>query len=421
MTRPGPPHATSTDLLVLHALRCIGFAGLGRVAAATGLPEPDVESELIDLAVAGLVTHAAGDFGGWGLTEAGRAVDAERIAGELETAGTRTVVAAAYDGFLVLNPELLDLCTAWQMRSVDGVVTTERPQRPRLRRPGPRPAHRPRPACRGRLRRPVGGDAPLPALSRPARRRPRPREVRRAGLRDRQHRVLPHRVVPAARRPARHPRHPAMRWIHPLAAETEESADVLGGKAHGLVVLLRLGLPVPAGFVIGTEACRAFLATGGCPTASMSSWRRPSPSSKAATRAAAGGVGPVRRARVDARHDDHHPQPARGPAGGAGGRASRVLVMGHAAGPDLPRAARHPARPRHGRDRAGDGVREPRPPQRHRGRVQPRPQHRRARARSARSCSAARATTSSPADPPPGPCTNWPTGSRRCGPACWTP
>jgi hypothetical protein len=94
------------------------------VASATGLPESDVESELIDLAVAGLVTHVAGDFGGWGLTEAGRAVDAERIADELETAGTRTAVAEAYDGFLVLNPELLDLCTAWQTRSVGGVVTT---------------------------------------------------------------------------------------------------------------------------------------------------------------------------------------------------------------------------------------------------------------------------------------------------------
>jgi hypothetical protein len=108
---------------VLHSLRCIGFAGVDRVAAATGLPEPDVESELIDLAVAGLVTHVAGDFGGWGLTVAGRAVDAERIADELETAGTRAAVAEAFDGFLVLNTELLDLCTAWQMRSVNGVVT----------------------------------------------------------------------------------------------------------------------------------------------------------------------------------------------------------------------------------------------------------------------------------------------------------
>jgi hypothetical protein len=123
VTGPGAPHSTGTDLLVLHALRCIGFAGLARVAAATGLPEPEVESELIDLAVARLVTRVAGDFGGWGLTEAGRAADAQRIAGELEAAGTRAAVAAAYDDFLVLNPELLDLCTAWQMRSVDGVVT----------------------------------------------------------------------------------------------------------------------------------------------------------------------------------------------------------------------------------------------------------------------------------------------------------
>jgi pyruvate, orthophosphate dikinase len=56
-----------------------------------------------------------------------------------------------------------------------------------------------------------------------------------------------------------------MTWIHPLAAETEEPADILGGKAHGLVVLLRLGLPVPPGFVIGTGACRAFLADGRLP------------------------------------------------------------------------------------------------------------------------------------------------------------
>jgi len=119
-----PPHRTSTDLLVLHTLRCIGFAGTARVAEATGLPESDAESELIDLAVAGLVTHMTGDFGGWGLTDAGRTADAERIADELETFGTRAAVARAYDDFLVLNPELLDLCSAWQMRSVDGAVRT---------------------------------------------------------------------------------------------------------------------------------------------------------------------------------------------------------------------------------------------------------------------------------------------------------
>jgi len=117
------PHRTSTDLMVLHALRCIGFAGPARVAAATGLTESDAESELIDLAVAGLVTHTSGEFGGWGLTEAGRTVDAARIADELDGSGTRSAVSKAYDEFLPLNQDLLYLCTAWQMRTIDGVVT----------------------------------------------------------------------------------------------------------------------------------------------------------------------------------------------------------------------------------------------------------------------------------------------------------
>lgn len=117
---PDQPHRTGPDLLVLHTLRCIGFADLPRVAAATGLPEPDVESELIDLAVAGLVTSRSGAFRGWGITEAGRAADAERIAAELDGLGARDAVTDAYQDFLVLNPELLDLCAAWQLRPVDG-------------------------------------------------------------------------------------------------------------------------------------------------------------------------------------------------------------------------------------------------------------------------------------------------------------
>ncbi|WP_283137758.1 pyruvate, phosphate dikinase [Rhizohabitans arisaemae] len=56
-----------------------------------------------------------------------------------------------------------------------------------------------------------------------------------------------------------------MRWIRPIRARTEESAETLGAKAHGLVVLHRLGLPVPAGFVVTVEACRAFLRTGRLP------------------------------------------------------------------------------------------------------------------------------------------------------------
>ncbi|WP_127502329.1 PEP/pyruvate-binding domain-containing protein [Actinoplanes solisilvae] len=50
-----------------------------------------------------------------------------------------------------------------------------------------------------------------------------------------------------------------------LGPGVDEPADVIGGKAHGLVTLMRLGLPVPPGFVVGTAVCRAFLRDGRLP------------------------------------------------------------------------------------------------------------------------------------------------------------
>jgi pyruvate,orthophosphate dikinase len=52
-------------------------------------------------------------------------------------------------------------------------------------------------------------------------------------------------------------------WVVPLAEARDP--NVVGGKAANLGVMIReLGLPVPPGFAIPTEACRAFL-TGGWP------------------------------------------------------------------------------------------------------------------------------------------------------------
>ena len=42
-------------------------------------------------------------------------------------------------------------------------------------------------------------------------------------------------------------------------------ADLLGGKGANLAEMTRLGLPVPPGFTITTEACRQFLRTGTVP------------------------------------------------------------------------------------------------------------------------------------------------------------
>ncbi|MGI5346727.1 pyruvate, phosphate dikinase [Streptomyces sp. CA-250714] len=56
-----------------------------------------------------------------------------------------------------------------------------------------------------------------------------------------------------------------MRWIRALSAELGEEADTLGRKALGLALLHRLGLRTPVGFVVTTEACRAFLRDGRLP------------------------------------------------------------------------------------------------------------------------------------------------------------
>ncbi|UWM48869.1 transcriptional regulator [Streptomyces carpaticus] len=111
------------DLTVLHALRCAGTCGLDRLAAITGLDAPALESRLIDLGAAGLATRTTGFAPGWQLTGAGRAADAARVTAELDAADARPAVTAAFRRFLVLNPELLDLCAAWQLRTLDGVTT----------------------------------------------------------------------------------------------------------------------------------------------------------------------------------------------------------------------------------------------------------------------------------------------------------
>ncbi|WP_285683745.1 transcriptional regulator [Actinoplanes sp. NBRC 103695] len=98
----------------------MGFSSAGRVADAAGISADDAEDGLIALAQAGLVTHERGAFGGWGVTDAGKLVDAERVAGELDAEGARGVLTEAYRRFVGLNSEFLDLCSAWQMRAGGG-------------------------------------------------------------------------------------------------------------------------------------------------------------------------------------------------------------------------------------------------------------------------------------------------------------
>lgn len=49
------------------------------------------------------------------------------------------------------------------------------------------------------------------------------------------------------------------RWVLPFAEGSREQIGLLGGKGANLAELGRLGVPIPPGFVITTEACRAYL------------------------------------------------------------------------------------------------------------------------------------------------------------------
>ncbi|MFF4892441.1 pyruvate, phosphate dikinase [Micromonospora chersina] len=52
------------------------------------------------------------------------------------------------------------------------------------------------------------------------------------------------------------------RYVYDFIEGDRSRADMLGGKGANLAEMTRLGLPVPPGFTVTTDACRAYLATG---------------------------------------------------------------------------------------------------------------------------------------------------------------
>ncbi|MGW7662902.1 pyruvate, phosphate dikinase [Streptomyces sp. NPDC054756] len=56
-----------------------------------------------------------------------------------------------------------------------------------------------------------------------------------------------------------------VRHVYAFTEGSRDMAALLGGKGANLAEMTRMGLPVPPGFTVTTEACRAFLATGAEP------------------------------------------------------------------------------------------------------------------------------------------------------------
>jgi predicted ArsR family transcriptional regulator len=110
------PRSSDTRLLVLHGLRLKGISEADAVADVMGLPQEDVAKHLDALLHEALVVHREGRLTGWQLTAAGRAEQERLLAEEIDDLGVRDVIDGAYRRFLALNGELLEACTAWQLR-----------------------------------------------------------------------------------------------------------------------------------------------------------------------------------------------------------------------------------------------------------------------------------------------------------------
>ena len=130
------------------------------------------------------------------------------------------------------------------------------------------------------------------------------------------------------------------KWVYSFGAgHNEGRADMrnlLGGKGANLAEMAAIGLPVPPGFTITTEVCTAFYdndrnypdelegqvraALARIEQAVGLQIRRPAQ--------AAAGLGALRRARLDARHDGHGAEsgPQRRHRGGARPRRRRCAL-----------------------------------------------------------------------------------------------
>jgi pyruvate,orthophosphate dikinase len=53
------------------------------------------------------------------------------------------------------------------------------------------------------------------------------------------------------------------RYVYDFDESSDGGRELLGGKGIGLAEMTQLGVPVPAGFTITTDACRAYMANGG--------------------------------------------------------------------------------------------------------------------------------------------------------------
>ena len=114
------PAESSPRLLALHGLRLKGVAEAAVLAEMMDVPADDLHAELERLEDGDLVTYRYGRMAGYQLTPEGRAMWKRLLEDELAETGARPAIDAAYTDFRGVNDRLLGVCTAWQIRDIDG-------------------------------------------------------------------------------------------------------------------------------------------------------------------------------------------------------------------------------------------------------------------------------------------------------------
>lgn len=112
VTRPSP-----APLLVLHAIRLLGFADSIAVAHRTKISQEDVVEILRDTQQRDWIRHDAfAGLTGWSLTQDGKAENERQLAQERASADPDDVIGDVYREFLPLNARLVRACTDWQLK-----------------------------------------------------------------------------------------------------------------------------------------------------------------------------------------------------------------------------------------------------------------------------------------------------------------
>lgn len=110
-------HRSDPGLLVLHAVRVLGFADTPKVAQRFALDETETARSLDAAKAQGWVDYSGfADLQGWSMTERGRGENERCLARELADSGGADEVERVHRAFLPLNGLLQQACTDWQLR-----------------------------------------------------------------------------------------------------------------------------------------------------------------------------------------------------------------------------------------------------------------------------------------------------------------